>query len=271
MFRNFLEIIGEGLRMDGAGLLFLWLIIAAAFSALCWWICTHYTRLWNKKYEVTTGFHIICAVAALITFSATLCFIGLKNMRPVAQDMVDEWAEDAGNDYELQDASFVKAFYAVKDAGKENMRGYRTPEKGGNIIPMSNKETRILVSYVYASDACNDFYAKYPFLGWFLEADEGVPTELIAADQNKFFKSHPGEAYPLERGFQLGIEQINTQLQEQTDRIVRVTRIWLVLLFLLVQLIPFGAIGYMAYRDIFNRQSVRNADDSYSDNFDLNF
>ncbi len=269
MLRNFFEIIGEGLRMDGAALLFLWIIIAAAFSALCWWICTHYTRLWNKKYEVTTGFHVLCAIAAVVTFCASLCFIGQKNTRPVAQEMVDEWTEDAGDDYELQNASFVKAFYAVRDAGKEDMRGYRTPEKGGDIIPMSYKETRILVSNIYASDACRDFYSDYPFLGWFLKADEGVPTELIAADQNRFFRSHPGQMYPLERGFQLGIEQINTQLQEQTGRIVRVTRLWLVLLFLLVQLIPFGAIGYMAYKDIFNRHTERT-EKSCSDDFDLN-
>ena len=252
--------------MDGAGLFFLWFVLAAAFSALVWWVCTHYTRLWNKEYEVTSGFHVLCAAAAIITFAATLCFIGLKNTKSVAQEMVDEWTENVENDVALQNASFVRSFHAVKESGLENMRGYLAPEAGGDLIPMSCKETQTLVSSIYAGDACRDFGRKYPFLGWFLKADEGVPTVLIAADCDKWFLSHPGGAYPLERGYELGVRQINTQLQEQTGRIVRVTRTWLVLLFLLVQLIPFGAIGYIAYKDIFSRHSQRKSD---TDNFDL--
>lgn len=267
MFKNFIQIISSGLRMDGAVLFALWIVLAAAFSTLVWWACTHYTRLWNRKYEVSAGFHVLCGVAAVITFAATLCFIGLKNMKPVAQEMVDEWTEKATEDGVLQDGSFRKAYYSVKDAGKEDMRAYRTPESGGDLIPMSYRETHLLVSSIYAGDACRDFGEKFPFLGWFLKADEGVPAEIIAADQNAWFRSHPGGVYPLERGFQLGINQINTQLREQTGRIVIVTRTWLILLFLLVQLIPFGSIGYMAYKDLF-RHKGKEAE-SYNDSFDF--
>ena len=41
---------------------------------------------------------------------------------------------------------------------------------------------------------------------------------------------------------------------------------WLVLLFLLVQLIPFGAIGYMAYQDLTHNQQIAK---DYSDDFDI--
>lgn len=270
MLGNFFDIILEGLRMDGAGYLFLWFVISAAFSLFCWWVCTHYTRLWNRKYEVTSGFHIFCAVAALVTFASILCFIGLKNMRYVAREMVDEWTAEAQDNYQLQNDSFIEAFHSVEAAGLEDMRGVRKPENGGDIIPVSHKKTQILVSGIYASAACRNFYENYPFLGWFLKADEGVPSELIAADINAFFSRNSREPYPLERGFQLGIEQINTQLQEQTGRIVRITRLWLLVIFLTVQLIPFGAIGYLAYRDIFERHSGKEDKEYASDDFNLN-
>lgn len=266
MLKNFWDIISEGLAMDGTGKLILWIVLALAFSALCWYICTNYTKLWNKRYHVTGGFHALCGIAALVTFFAVLAFIGLKNTKPVAERMVEEWSEDVVDDYELQNAAFENAFDQVAASGLENMRGFRHPSQGGLIIPLSHPETQLLVSGIYAGAACRDFGAKYPFLGWFLKTDEGVPTELIAADQQAWFRRHPGQNYPLEQGFKLGVRQIQDQLQEQTGRIVRITRGWLVLLFLLVQLIPFGAIGYMAYQDLTHNKRLAQ---DYTDDFDI--
>jgi len=247
MFRNFLHIIREGLSMDGTGKLVLWIVVAIAFSALCWWACTHYTKLWNKRYHVTDGFHVLCGAAAVVTFLATLGFIGLKNMRPVAERMVDTWSDAVMQDSDLSAACFHDAYYAIKDSGLENMRGYKAPEQGGDLIPISRKETQILVGQIYAGNACRNFSVSYPFIGYFIKAHDGVPSEIIAADVNAFFKSRRGQTYPLEQGFVLAIDQISSDLQSQCGRIVRITRSWLVILFLLVQLVPFGLVGYLAY------------------------
>lgn len=267
MIRNFWDIVSEGLRMDGTGKLVLWIILAFVFSTICWWICTHYTKLWNTQYHVTGGFHVLCGIAAIITFFATLSFIGLKNTKPVAEQMVDDWSELVNEDYELQEYSFVRAFEAVEASGLEDMRGYRHPSQGGQLIPLSHRESQITTSSIYAGDACRDFGYKYPFLGWFLKADQGVPTEQIADDLEAWFNRYPGHSYPLDRGFKLGVAQIQSQLQAQTGRIVRITRLWLVALFLLVQLIPFGAISYLAYKDISKRHSSSRT--PYKDNFNL--
>lgn len=250
MVRNFIQIVADGLRLDGTAWLFVYILIAAGFSALVWWACTHYTKLWNRVYEVTPSFHILCGVASVITFGATLGFIGLKNLRPVAERMVAEWAEEVVDDDALSQLCFRDAYYAIKDAGLEDMRGYRTPEGGGDLIPISRKETQILVGQIYAGNACRDFSACYPFIGHFLKAEEGVPAEIIAQDVNQFFRGGRGRTYPLEQGFVLAIEKISSDLQSQCGRIVRTCRGWLVLIFLLVQLIPFGLIGYLAYKEL---------------------
>ena len=271
MVRNFIQIVADGLRLDGAAWLFVYILIAVGFSALIWWACTHYTKLWNKVYEVTPSFHVLCALAAVITFGATLGFIGLKNMRPVAEQMVAYWAEDVVEDVGLSQTCFRDAYYAIKDAGLEDMRGYRTPESGGDLIPISRKETQILVGQIYAGNACRDFSARYPLIGHFLKAEEGVPAEIIARDVNVFFRSGRGRTYPLEQGFVLAIEKISSDLQSQCGRIVRTCRGWLVLLFFLVQLIPFALIGYLAYKELSlmkraGRPSEYEGMDFYADN-----
>lgn len=271
MFQNFIDIVTEGLFMDGTGMLLLWIAVALGFSTLCWWICTHYTKLWNKRYNVKSGFHVICSISAIITFFTVLSYIGLKNMKLVAERMVEEWEYDVVNDGDLQNESFIMAYEAVADSGLEKMDGYPSPFLGGNFIPMEHEETRLLVSSIYAGNACDDFHREYPFLGWFLKTDKGVPTELIAADQEAFFKKRYGFAitYPLERGFNLGVRHISNQLQKQTPRIVSVTRLWLVLVFLIIQLIPFGIIGFLAYKDLFRHTEEEEKDNNYSDKFDF--
>lgn len=250
MLRNFIQIIAEGLRMDGTAWLLAYILLGLALSALVWWICTHYTKLWNKVYKVTPSFHVLCGAAAVVTFLATLGFIGLKNMRPVAERMVDTWSDAVMQDSDLSAACFHDAYYAIKDSGLENMRGYKAPEQGGDLIPISRKETQILVGQIYAGNACRDFSARYPFIGHFVKAHDGVPSEVIAADVDAFFKARRGYTYPLEQGFVLAVEHISSDLQSQCGRIVRIARGWLILFFLLVQLVPFGLIGYLAYREL---------------------
>ncbi|MBO5595859.1 MAG: hypothetical protein J5917_03685 [Bacteroidales bacterium] len=250
MLRNFIQISSEGLRLDGTAWLVVYILLALALSAFIWWVCTNYTKLWNKVYKVTPACHVLCGIAAVITFFGTLGFIGLKNMRPVAEEMVEEWSEDVMDNEELSERCFREAYYAIKESGLEDMRGYRTPENGGDLIPISRKETQILVGQLYAGNACQDFAANYPFIGYFIKAHDGVPSEVIAADINAFFQSRKGRTYPLEQGFVLAIEKISSDLQSQCGRIVRVCRGWLILLFLLVQLVPFGLIGYLAYEEL---------------------
>lgn len=280
MIRNFIQITSEGLRMDGTAWLVFYIILAVALSAFIWWVCTHYTKLWNRVYEVTPSFHIICGVASLVTFFATLGFIGLKNMKPVAEQMVDEWSEEVMYDNDLSSQCFHDSYYAIKESGLEDMRGYVAPEKGGDIIPISHRETQVLVGQIYAGNACRDFSLRYPFIGYFIKAEDGVPAELITQDINSYLRSGKSHTYPLEQGFVLAIKKISSDLQEQCGRIVRVTRWWLFLLFLLVQLIPFGLIGYLAYRELqmykrsgrpsdYEDIDMSKGDSGYQDNFDI--
>lgn len=255
--------------MDGTGKLILYFLAALFMSVACWVVCTRYTKLWNKHYSVSVPFHIVCAVAAVITFFATLGFIGLKNTKPVAQAIVSIWSEDLLSDDELSNACFRRSFYAIKEAGLEDIKDYKTPEKGGNIIPMSHPETYELVGSIYANGACRDFNDRFPFLGYFLHADSGIPAEIVVDDVARFFAANRNKTYPLNQGMKLAVQHISDDLQMQTGKIVRVTRTWLVLLFLLVQLVPFGIIGFLAYRDLHFGHHVSLSDDEPDDIFSM--
>ena len=50
--------------------------------------------------------------------------------------------------------------------------------------------------------------------------------------------------------WELAAENIKERLNEQTPRVVMLSRLVCAGLFLLIQLIPFGLVGWAAYRDI---------------------
>ena len=57
-------------------------------------------------------------------------------------------------------------------------------------------------------------------------------------------------SYPPQKVVALSAEEIRGQLVQQTPRAVKFGRLIAVLLFFLIQAIPFGIIGYAAYKDI---------------------
>lgn len=85
-------------------------------------------------------------------------------MKLVAERMVEEWEYDVVNDGDLQNESFIMAYEAVADSGLEKMDGYLSPFLGGNFIPMEHEETQLLVSSIYAGNACDDFIENILFL-----------------------------------------------------------------------------------------------------------
>ena len=189
------------------------------------WMMVAPTNLTGKvirmRLERPDGTALISAVAGADCPANYRKLFSSKTSVYPAEEMVEAWSEDVMEDDALASRCFAEAFYAIKESGLESMRGYIPPEKGGDLIPISRRETQILVGQIYAGNACRDFSERYPFIGHFLKAKEGVPSGLIAADVESFFRSGKGRTYPLEQGFVLAVEKISSDLQAQCGRIVR--------------------------------------------------
>ena len=56
--------------------------------------------------------------------------------------------------------------------------------------------------------------------------------------------------YPSSRAINLAASIVKDQLEKQTPRVVRVSRLVLTLLFFLVEAIPYSIVGMAAYKDL---------------------
>lgn len=236
-----------------AELEFRWFIVSIVagliLAGLSWWFCSFFARLWNTKYALTGWHHFLCALCALLVFTAVVIGSSLRFTQQVAEALVEVWSEDVQSDAGWSESTFMRAYDEVKAEGKENFAGFPDPRDGGNTIPMNLGPTRELVAKIYAKEAADHFDANHPFLSLVLVPDADIPQEVIAQDVKTYFGSG-GQIYPLDAAVKLAANNIRLGLQQQAPKIVFYSQLALGGLFLLLFLATLAAIAVGAYQDI---------------------
>lgn len=226
-------------------------LAAFTLAGLSWYLCNNYVKLWNRRFRLTTTHQVLTVVASILTFFFVLAFGGLKYMKDVTTATVNLWElYEIKADEGWSNATFKEAYYKVKDLGAENFDGYTTPENGGNRIPASKKLAQEAAAKVYAVAACDHFDQEHSFLSKIIWSDPAQSAGNISGDVVNYFKQNPGSSYTTDKAISIAADTIKTQLNQQSPRTVTLSRIGLVILYLLVMTIPLSLIGYAAYKDI---------------------
>jgi hypothetical protein len=284
--------------------------VASILSAVCWFVCTKWTLLWNKRFHARPLHHCFCGVASTLTFVFVVAFASLPFLKPVADLVVQRWsamlASQAGgdggspanrtlSDTERQRAeqwlseTSLKARHEVFVANKSGLESRRpfttsewrdicyldtqqavllrdmaarngwsldadelhTREKGSARIPLGGKLTEIAAE-IYAGESIALFQNVNPFLSKIVwPPSEKISRNLIVDDTALFFSRQTDNApYPLSRAIEIARKEVYRKLAERTLRVVTIGRWVLFGLFLCAQAIPFGMVGWAAYRDL---------------------
>jgi hypothetical protein len=222
--------------------------VGVVLALVCWYGCYAYTRLWNRRFHVKPIHHVLCALAALITLGFSVLYPALAYVREAGEASIASWEATVNRDGVWAATTFRTAYQAVRKLGIEDFKGVPEPGAVQSWIPTSHDESRQTAAGVYASSACNHFSRSRPFLSKLVWARPGIPTEVVFADVRRWHRTNPN--YPPERAIELAVEQIRAGLVAQVPRIVALSRILTIILFLLAQAVPFGLVGWAAYRDI---------------------
>jgi len=215
-----------------------------------WWACSHFSRLWNTRWQIKPLHHLLCALAAFLTFAAVTLFVSLRFAKDAALQSIEAWQSEINRDAPWGTEVFREAYEQVKTLGKEDFGAYPHPTEGGDAIPVSRPESRFRVAEVYADAACKHFTTHRPFLGrvtW--PPASSVPRDVILGDVDSWFQAKR-DSYPLSQAVALAASQIRSKLDSQTPRVVYVSRFTLFGIFFVAQAVPFGLIGYAAYQDL---------------------
>jgi hypothetical protein len=230
---------------------FLGTLIGGLFLGLaCWMLCSRYSRLWNLSYRVTVTHHVLCGIAAVLTILFTVTFVSLKYTKPVTEALITAWQLQLLADLSWEQKAFRKTYEAIKALGVEDFTNYPHPDRGGHIVPASEMVSRRTLASIYSSEAVKHFHETHPYLSMVLSAEPGISPGMITDDVSAFFSAHPQDNYSNLSAVKLAADHIRQGLNARAPRVVPISRGITVVLFILVQSIPFSAIGVAAYRDL---------------------
>jgi hypothetical protein len=250
MIKDFFDVLSEciscltGKQWGGV------ILVSLALAVLSWIVCVYYTKLWNKRFHVKPLHHFICGIAVVLTVLFTLWFYAFGNLEEIVYRIVDEWEEQLIADEEWGNGTFEQAFLAVEKVNPDVFRGLARPGEKDCFIPIYTDEMRQTCVTAYVDAACESFHTNHRYLNMLIHAEAGLSEEALTQDIVTYFKETDKGWYPLERAVALAASYIREELVAQAPGTVVKTRWLLVFLFLLVQSVPFGWIGYCAYKDL---------------------
>lgn len=242
-----ISIVTSGLAKLSSGQLGLTLVAAFGITALCAWLCLNYVQLWNKRFQLTVTHKTFTAFACTLTFFFVLAFSALTFLKEITLVRITIWQAAIKLDQGWAQETLGKTYDEVKKNGLEDFSLYPNVDAG---VPITKSQSRFIAAKINADGACHHFSQQHPFLSKIIWTSPTLPAKIVQDDVEEYFSSTLNRSYPQERAVDLAAEYIKTKLVQQAPRVVTLSRIGLVLAFLLVQLIPFGLIGYAAYTDI---------------------
>jgi len=250
-FQDFLSLLGAALTIFAASeraMLTAVCIGGVVLAALCWWVCSIYSRLWNKSFRVASLHHVFCAMAALMTLAATVCFVALRHAQEASEASVRIWEEQLKLDKVWAAKTFSAAYDKVKALGIEDFTNHPAPPLGES-IPATNERSQFECARTYARSAALHFATSRPCLSSIIQARSEVPADVLKKDITDYFATQ-GKTYPATKGISLVAAEVKAGLRVHLPRVVKVFRIMLVGIFLAGQLLAFGLVGWAAYRDL---------------------
>ncbi len=223
--------------------------IALVIAALCWVAASNYSRLWNLRFQATQTHHRLCLIAALSTLFFALIFASLKYAKEAAERSVDAWSVQLMQDSDWESVTFQRAYEEVKKLGREDPQQLQQQWEQERTILVSHADSQRKDAEVWATASAEKFQDDHPFLSKIIWARTDIPATRLAQKMEEYFKTQ-GNRFPVQQSINIAVTEIKSDLQTQTDRIIPVARVILVIFFLLVQIIPFSLIGYAAYKDL---------------------
>lgn len=247
--KDILAIIYYGLGKLSPTAIALTFFLALIFSVGCYLLCTNYSRLWNKSFQKTATHNVLSIMAAVLTFFFVLAFVSFTFFKEVSQLMILKWQATINLDAKWQDATFKKAYQAVKSCC-ENTEPFQLAEfRNGSLVPLNTTQAKEVFARVYADNGSKHFENTHPFLSKIIWSSPQIAQASLEEDIRSYFTGG-NEPYNASRAIELVATKIKGELTKQTPRVVTLSRVVLIILFLIAQAIPFGLIGIAAYNSL---------------------
>nr|VFJ99707.1 MAG: hypothetical protein BECKLFY1418A_GA0070994_11045 [Candidatus Kentron sp. LFY] len=230
--------------------------VGVLLAGAAWWLTSYVAFNFNREFSMHPKHHVYCGIAAVLTLIFTLLFFALKFTGAVAEQAISEWQAAIRIDAGWQNKTFANAYDAVYEL--KNPQGGQLEDFTGSPHPSTGLDTSIPTSYpsskqavaeVYGASMVKNFKQKYPFLSLILWAKSEQAKKALITDIEQLFATGVA-SYAAEQGVDLTSTMIRNALKAQAPRVIIISRIILIIAFLLIQALVFGLLARAALADI---------------------
>lgn len=208
----------------------------------------NYYKLWNLSFRPTSKHIILCVTSGILTFLFIIILPCLNYTKPAADLIIGKWSVSAAANSDLRSRAHDLAFKEIRELGLEDPEGF----KDRTTIPVNKQQSRSLLAKIYSDVFLTDFKSKHPFVSrvvWFSSSsDEAVRIALQDKVINYF--DNVSKTLPNTETAGFTAEILKRAFSENSDRIIPIARIILILIFMAFQILTFGIIGWDAWRDL---------------------
>jgi hypothetical protein len=248
MFRDLILLLQQGLglaREKHLEDLMAFTIGGVIAAVLCFFLCSWFTRLWNRQFQATASHYVWCGLAALVTILLSVGLVAVMNLGAVAKLRLDQWSTPFADGGSAQSIRLWEAERKGLEAA-----GYPQPDRSKNQHSYRDEEAFAVAAKSSSTEALLIFKENNPFLYGLIVGTTDHAVKAVQQAMGTFFQEHPGEIY----NFNDSIKLLRADLGDEFNRRIpgfQQEAIWVaVALFLLVQALPIFLAGLAAYQQI---------------------
>jgi len=233
-----------------------WLFLAGGFSAFMGLVFFLSGRLVRSDWRPGYILGSLAGIVIPIGFFLVLLLPASSYLKPAVVRILGVWQQSFMADSAWNEETFRKEYWGVKALKKpdgsplENFTKHPAPEDGGHTIPAVELASLAVIADYDSRRVAEHFQRNFSFLAKLLWTQERPLPEVLRSDMERFFKENQGTIYEHAKSVRLAGTEMQNLLEQKIERIVLVTRIALVLLFVALWL-PLCAFGiYDAWKKL---------------------
>ncbi len=220
-----------------------WLLLAGGitvFIAIVFFISGRLVRNdWKPNYILSS----LAGIALPLSFFLIFLLPASSYLKPAISKHLEYWQQIFLADEAWKKETFIKEYWKIKalknpdGSALEDFSNFPAPKDGGISIPASNRTSQIVMADFESSRTEEHFQQKFPFLAKLLWTQgEYHLSEVLSNDMKWFFKTNPDTPYTMDKSVRLAGVEMQNILEQKIQRIVLITRIALVLFFVILWL-----------------------------------
>lgn len=249
MLHDFLNLVMTGLAMEWEqrpAQLAAFCVGGLCGAVACFFLCSFFARLWNRRIQLTRSHRAWCAFAALVCVILVVMMAGVLRLGDAARLRISDWSalfsdEHSSASLRLWDAE-GRTLQAAGFPQSAQFPQVHTYDPEGRAIKLG--------ATAMSTEALQIFGESNPLLHHLIQGRTDGAVAAVSNNTEQFFHDHPGEERRFSDSLPILRHEMELGLIDSVPAFQRQALVAAMILLVIAQCIPILLTGFSAYGQI---------------------